>query len=67
MEKPTFPVCVVMERIVINSRWQSEKWQLAGVLPDDGSTSAPRILIQREGLLQKIHPGHSLVIYADEG
>lgn len=67
MEKPTFPVCVVMERIVVNNRWQSEKWQLAGVLPDDASTSVPRILIEREGLLQKIHPGFSLVIYADEG
>ena len=67
MEKPTFPVCVVMERIVIDNRWQSEKWQLAGVLPDDRSAGAPRVLIEREGLLQKIHPGHALVIHADEG
>ena len=67
MEKPVFPVCVVMERIAVDNRWQSEKWQLAGVLPDDRGTREPRILIEREGLLQKLHPGFSLVIYPDEG
>jgi len=56
-----------MERIAINNRWQSEKWQLAGVLPDDRGAHEPRILLEREGLLQKIHPGYSLVIYPDEG
>ena len=67
MEKPSFPICVVMERIATTNRWQSEKWQLAGVLPDDRRTTQPRMLIEREGLLQKIHPGYSLVIHADEG
>lgn len=56
-----------MERIAINNRWQSEKWQLAGVLPDDRGSREPRILLEREGLLQKIHPGYALVIYPDEG
>lgn len=69
MEKRNFPICVVMERIATENRWQSEKWQLAGVLPgnrghrDDGA----RVLIEREGLLQKLHPGYSLVLYPDEG
>ena len=67
MEKPSFPVCVVMEKIAIDNRWQREKWQLAGVLPDDRSQNAPRVLIEREGLLQIIHPGFSLVIFNDEG
>jgi hypothetical protein len=67
MHNPTFSVCVVLERIAIDNRWQSEKWQLAGVLPDDRSRREPQILIEREGLLQKIHPGYSLVIYPDEG
>ena len=56
-----------MEKIAIDNRWQREKWQLAGVLPDDQSQSEPRVLIEREGLLQKIHPGFSLVIFNDEG
>ena len=67
MDKPSFPVCVVMERIATTNRWQSEKWQLSGVLPDDRRATESRILIEREGLLQKIHPGFMLVIHADEG
>jgi hypothetical protein len=67
MEKPAFPVCVVMERVATTNRWQSEKWQLAGVLPDDRATCEARVLIEREGLLQKVHPGFLLVIYPDEG
>ncbi len=67
MDKKSFPISVVMERIAVNSRWQSEKWQLAGVLPDDSGAAGPRILMEREGLLQTIHPGYLLVIYPDEG
>ena len=66
MEKKTFPIAVVMERIATDNRWQSEKWQLAGVLPDDGQSSAPRILVDREGLLQKLHPGFVMTLFADE-
>ncbi len=69
MEKRNFPICVVMERVATESRWQHEKWQLAGVLPgnlgDQGDGA--RVLIEREGLLQKLHPGYSLVLYLDEG
>ena len=67
MEKKSFPISVVMERVATFNRWQSEKWQLAGVLPDDRSATGPRILIEREGLLQRRHPGYLLVLHADEG
>ena len=55
-----------MERIAINNRWLSEKWQLAGVLPDDGSTTEPRVLMEREGLLHKLYPGFVLQVFRDE-
>ena len=55
-----------MEHIAIDNRWQSEKWQLAGVLPDDGCATAPRILMQREGLLHKLYPGFVLQVFRDE-
>ena len=67
LEKLKFAISVVMERIAINNRWQSEKWQLAGVLPDDGSATEPRILMEREGLLHKLYPGFVLTVFADEG
>ena len=37
MEKPLFPVSVVMRLVPIVNRWVSEKWELAGVEPDAGS------------------------------
>lgn len=66
MEKKSFPVSVVMERVATRNRWQSEKWQLAGVLPDDTPSPAPRIILDREGLLQKLHPGFVLTLFPDE-
>ena len=66
MERLTFAISVVMERIAINNRWQSEKWQLAGVLPDDGRTTEPRVLMEREGLLHKLYPGFVLQVFRDE-
>lgn len=66
MEKKSFKVSVVMERIATGNRWQSEKWQLAGVLPGDDQASAPRTLVDRDGLLQRLHPGFSMTIFPDE-
>ena len=37
MEKPLFPVSVVMRRVPIVNRWISEKWELAEVHPDVGA------------------------------
>jgi len=38
MEIPLFPVCVVMRRVPIVNRWVSEKWELADVAPDAGTS-----------------------------
>ncbi len=69
MDKLTFQISVVMERIAVQSRWVSEKWQLAGVLPEaPGSVAGgePRLLVDREGLKQVLHPGLTAVVYPDE-
>lgn len=67
MDQPVFSVAVVMERVALANRWQSERWQLAGVLPlDGGESDEPRVLIEREGLLQRLHPGFAVRIHADE-
>jgi hypothetical protein len=60
-----FDLSVVMEKIATGNRWQSEKWQLAGVLPPmEGDT--PLVLIRREGLTQVRHPGFAVELYPDE-
>jgi hypothetical protein len=62
--RPTFPLSIVMERIATTSRWQSEKWQLAGVLPHTDDTRA--LLIDRPGLLQIRHGGFAAELFKDE-
>ena len=65
MEKPQFPVAVVMQRRPANSRWIDAIWEPYGVLPGyaDGE---PRILVQQGGTVQWLHPGFKLVIHRDE-
>jgi Protein of unknown function (DUF3305) len=63
--RPTFPLSVVMEKIATANRWQSEKWQLVGVLPDAlGETRT--VLVDRPGLVQIRHCGFAAELFADE-
>lgn len=65
MEKPKFPVAVVMQRKPAHSRWIDSIWEPYGVLPGyaDGE---PRILREQGGAVQWLHPGFKLVIHRDE-
>jgi hypothetical protein len=65
MEKPRFPVAVVMQRRPAKSRWVDSIWEPFGVLPGypDGE---PRILVEQGGAVRWLHPGLKLVIHRDE-
>ena len=65
MEKPQFPIAVVMQRKPAKSRWIDWVWEPFGVLPGyaDGE---PRILVEQGGAVQWLHPGFKLVIHRDE-
>lgn len=64
MSRPAFPLSIVMERIATENRWQSEKWQLAGVLP--GEAEPRTVLVDRPGLLQIRHGGFAAELFKDE-
>jgi hypothetical protein len=66
MEKPSFPVAVVMQRRVSTNRWQSVMWEPCGVLPGYAAGGEPRLLVDREGLQQWLHPGFVLQLHRDE-
>src|SRR3954467_6894553 len=69
MEKPTFPVCVVMQRRAVQSRWVDCVWEPWSVLPAqarDATTGAPRLLVERSDVAQWLHPGLTLVLHKDE-
>jgi len=65
-EQPSFAVSVVMDRIAIDNRWVSHKWQPAGILPDDGTREAGEVISDRPELTQLLFPGFALQMFADE-
>lgn len=64
-ERPTLAVGVVMERRVVTSgRWETVRWEPAGVVPDPGGE--PRIIVDEPGRTHWLHPGFEIVLYRDE-
>ena len=64
MEKPKFPIAVVMQRRVLQNRWVDHVWEPIGVL--SGHEGAPRLLVDRPEVKQWLHPGFKLVLHKDE-
>src|SRR6266853_1940854 len=68
MSQTRLAVAVVMERTPLaDKRWQSEKWEPIGVVPDSSEPgAAPRALVQSEACAQWLHPGFELELFHDE-
>ena len=68
MSRTSLAVAVVMERTPLkNNRWQSEKWEPIGVIPDSGEAGGePRLLRQDEARTQWLYPGFRLELFHDE-
>ena len=66
MEKPSFPVAVVMQRRLTSNRWQAEIWEPRDVLPGHVGGREPSLLVDREGVQQWLHCGFSLLLHRDE-
>ena len=65
MEKPNFPLAVVMQRRRVQSRWADVVWEPHGVVP--GYLGEERkLLVQHEGVAQWLHPGFKLELHRDE-
>ena len=65
MEKPNFPVAVVMQCRPAKSLWAGTIWEPWSVLPGF-EIGEPRLLVEKEGLEQWLHPGFKLVLHRDE-
>ena len=67
MTAATFPLAVIMERVVLDNRWAAEKWEAKGVVRDVWPTeSAERVIVRAEKLTQVLFPGHVLGLQRDE-
>lgn len=55
-----------MDRIAIDNRWVSHRWQPAGILPDDGTRRSGEVISEHPALTQLLFPGFALQMFADE-
>ena len=65
MPPPSVPVAVIMERRPVASRWQSEKWEPTGIVPEDGG-GAPRLLTEDSEHARWLHPGFAIELHRDQ-
>lgn len=63
-EKPTQKIALILEREVIESRWESHRWQLLGAIPDVGGEA--RTLLEDARSLQRLYPGFLVTLFPDE-
>ena len=66
MDKPRFPVAVVMQRRSTRNRWQPQVWEAWAVLPGYEGGNEPRLLVDEADVRQWLHPGFEVVLYRDE-
>jgi hypothetical protein len=65
MERPNLAVGVVMERrTVVSGRWEAQRWEAVGVVPDPGGEA--RMILEEPQRAQWLHPGHLVTLYRDE-
>ena len=64
LDHPTRKIAVILEREAVESRWETHRWDLLGVVPDVGGEV--RTILEDERVLQRLHPGHELVLFRDE-
>ena len=64
VEKPTQKLSVILAREAVESRWETHRWHLLGVVPDVGG--AARTMVETAGTLQRIFPGFAVTLFRDE-
>ena len=57
-------MAVILEREAVESRWESHRWDLLGVVPDTGGET--RDILRDEKRLQRLFPGVEVTLYRDE-
>ncbi|MEO7743246.1 MAG: DUF3305 domain-containing protein [Usitatibacter sp.] len=64
LERPTQKLSVILQREAVDSRWETHRWSLVGVVPDAGGEV--RTIVRDADVLQRIHPGFDVILYRDE-
>jgi len=62
-----FPVAVIMERVRLNDRWETERWEAKGVVRDSAAPGeGERVIVNDERAMQILFPGFTLKLHPDE-
>ena len=61
---PRRRIAAILERVPVESRWESHRWSLLGVVPDVGGEA--RTLIDDPRQLQRLFPGLEVALYPEE-
>ena len=62
-----YPVAVIMERLRLDNRWQTERWDAKGVVRDvTPAGDRERVIVSDERLTQVLFPGFVLKLHPDE-
>jgi hypothetical protein len=64
IDRPTRKIAALLEREAVQSRWETHRWQLHGVVPDVGGEV--RTIVETAGTLQRLFPGLELTLFRDE-
>lgn len=64
MDHPSRKVSVILERHAVTSPWETHRWVLAGVAPDEGGEV--RVVAEDDTLLRRLHPGLELILHRAE-
>jgi len=62
--EPTRKLAVILERQAVESRWETHRWSLVGVVPDEGGDV--RTIAQDERTLRRLHPGLEVSLFRSE-
>jgi hypothetical protein len=66
MEKPSFPIAVVMQRRAIQNRWVDHVWEPLSVVQGHAEKCAPQVLVDNAQVTQWLHTGFTLLLHKDE-
>ena len=62
--RPTQALSVIVEREAVESRWESHRWNLVGVVPDVGGET--RMILDTPESRRTLYPGFTVTLFDDE-
>ena len=62
-----YPLAVIMERVRLADRWETQRWEAKGVVRDEApAASGERVIVSDERMTQVLFPGFVLKLHPDE-